>query len=35
LRAPKRKLLRSAWVRGTVTGADGRRRPFRIPVALR
>ena len=35
LRAPKRKLLRSAWVRGTVTGADGRRRSFRIPVDLR
>ncbi len=35
LRAPQRKLLRSAWVRGTVTGADGRRRTFRIPVKLR
>jgi Tol biopolymer transport system component len=34
LRAPHPKLLRSAWVRGTVTGADGRRRRFRIPVAL-
>jgi hypothetical protein len=35
LRAPQRNLLRSAWVRGTVTGADGRRRTFRIPVAVR
>ena len=35
LRAPQRKLLRSAWIRGTVTGAGGHRRPFRIPVALR
>ncbi len=35
LRAPQRRLLRSAWVRGTVTGADGRRRSFRIPVRLR
>jgi hypothetical protein len=35
LRAPQRKRLRSAWVRGTVTGADGRRRSFRIPVRLR
>jgi hypothetical protein len=35
LRAPRRKLLRSAWVRGTVTGADGRRRSFRIPVKIR
>src|SRR5690349_11376112 len=35
LRGPRRKLLRSAWIRGTVTGADGRRRSFKIPVQLR
>jgi hypothetical protein len=35
LRAPQRKLLRSAWVHGTVTGTDGRRRSFRIPVNFR
>jgi Tol biopolymer transport system component len=34
LRAPQRKLLRSAWIRGTGTGADGRRRSVKIPVNL-
>src|SRR4051812_483017 len=34
LRAPQRKLVRSAWIRGTATGADGRRRSFKIPVNL-
>jgi Tol biopolymer transport system component len=35
LRAPARRQLKSAWVRGTVTGDDGLRRAFRIPVGLR
>ncbi len=35
LRAPQRRSIRSAWVRGTVTGADGHRRSFRIPANLR
>jgi Tol biopolymer transport system component len=34
LRAPERQRLASAWVRGTVTGTEGRRRAFRIPVNL-
>jgi hypothetical protein len=34
LRAPERRRVRSAWVRGAVTGAGGRRRSVRIPVSL-
>jgi Tol biopolymer transport system component len=35
LRGPARRLIRSAWVTGTVIDAAGRRRSFKIPVSIR
>jgi hypothetical protein len=35
LRGPARRLVRSAWVTGTVADAAGRRRPVKLPVNVR